>query len=323
MTSDHRSTAILLAVLTIPFGIAIYQDATASENPAASERGYGAVDFDESDDYDYEYEEALEALEAEPARMSAEFFDEVLFDGGKATAPVLAGPLAGLRTGSTLTNLPEYYEHWRYDGIAGHERAYLSTYSQYQFNISFPDNGAALEAMTAQWGQPTRVDDDSEASFFWVNAEAHLRAQLTASDDFDVADLTLERFLTLEEFVAPRAELFGFEDSDMFALSAEELSEIEGFSEGEASISLPALLDVDTSVSLDIFTEDGRVKTMESDFSLEPEDTARFLALLKTKMGAPKKSGDEWNTVYTFTGRKRIVEVTADGSWLSLLIQPR
>jgi hypothetical protein len=357
MQASHRTTAILLAVLSIPFGVAIYQDANADKSEFADYYGGGGFgglfnsDYDPYqdpaylDDYygdDYyddnldellaELEEGIdEEYEPEPESMGADFFNSVFFAGGSAKAPTLSGPLAGATPGNSLSSFelknPESYD-WSWNGIPGYDDAQAefitsgSTISRVR--LDFPDDGSAARLMETQWGTPVRGGDEYTRTRTWFAPDQKLRVQLQ-TDDYDDASVKVSAYETLEGFVAPRAKLFGFEDKDLFDLSYDE---IDTLLDDYGNLTLPPLGAMEADgVELELIIGGDEIVELVTELSLPRKDSDELLKLLKTKMGKPKTESDYDAATYTFSKAGRIVELVIHESsyestlWHSLSIR--
>lgn len=333
MQAEHRNTAILLALLSIPFGVAVYKDATASPRAAVDDYARYADEYDYDDDYDYDsdydsdYEVDVLAEEAEVSVMSQDFFERVLFDGGDATVPTLSGPIHQVAIGASLESISDAYpgfEDWDYEGIPGFDDAVTSmdfvADKLQTFQIGFPDDGSTVGILSKQWG-PGLVSGDSGETLWYVPSKS---LRVSFETDYEEGLLEFTSFQTLEELIAPSEALFAFEQQDVFSLSEDEVRNLPDYGYGEASMALPFLKEGSESVAAWFQLEDDKVVEVAISLAIDSDTQDRALSLLKKKLGKAKRQQGDYETIYTFRQGKRIVVwTTDDSSYSSLSLQQK
>ncbi len=331
MQAEHRNTAILLALLSIPFGVAIYKDATAApveevDPYARYADDYGDYDdYDDHDDYDSEHDLAVIAALGEEAQLTAmnqDFFDNVFFDGGDATTPSLSGPIRNLAIGGSLKSISDAYpdfEDWEYDGIPGYDAATISLNfvgdTLHSVQIGFPDDGSTVGILSKQWG-PGVVDGDSGMISWYVPSNS---LRVIFETDYDEGVVEFSRFQTLEELIAPSETLFSFENKDIFLLTPDEVRGLPDYDYSEAAQPLPFIKEAKEAVTAWYQLEDDTVVEVSLGLALESEEQDRVLTLLKKKLGKGRKVVGDYETIHTFRQGKRTITWTTDESMYSSL----
>lgn len=320
MQSEHRTTAILIALLSMPFAVAIYKDATA-----------GLVAVDEYppepayyDDYDSDYDLAILGEEAELSGMGQDFFDTVLFDGGDATIPALSGPIGEVAIGMSLESLSDSYpdyEDWYYQGIPGYDATTSMEFvgdKLHLFQIEIPDDGSTGGILSKQWG-PGLVDGDSGGITWFVPSKA---VRVSFETDYEHGVIAFTRYQTLEDLIAPEDKLFAFEEQDVFGLSEDQVRDLPDYDYDEASMTLPFLKEGSESVAAWYQLEDNKVVEVSLGLALDSEDQDRVLTLLKNKLGKGKRMEGDHETIHTFRqGKRTIVWTTDDSAYGSLRLE--
>lgn len=324
MNTANRNTAILLVFLSIPFGIAIYQDANNKGAQASSRYGYAGLDaYDDPamamEDMDYG-EDAYDYLAVldEPEAMDQAFFREVFFAGGDSPILTLSGPLANIKIGvgrDEFERANPGYEDWSYEGIPGYYRvdanAEFEAGKLASFQLSFPDDGSGLETLSDQWGPPETHEDIG--AYSWYASSQSLR--FSYSFDGEEATVTVARYQTLEDLVAPDKRLFSFEERDVLNLNeAQVQSLLEDTEYDEVSMYVPELREGIETGSAWYQVEGGLVASVNVDVVLDEEDKARMVRLLTAKLGKAKKESGNYETTYRYRQGKRIIEWAVDDS---------
>ncbi len=327
MQTHHRSSAILISVLMIPFGIAIYQDANADGDPYADaddvlaaldhdyykESNYHESDYPGSEDFAYPepsyvdpYGDDLQEDDGYPAddvpaapqvpSMGTSFFDDILFDGGKSKSPVVGGFFRGIAFGdkveSVLANKPSF-EDWMVE-LPGYPEATASLAFEGEvlqsIYLRFPDDGSALRSLKTQWGTPSfdNIDQWYGGVAMWQNASARLQAQLNTGNGDGYASVLLSPYQELSDLIAPKAKLFGFESSDLLELHGDELEQLLSESAGgDIILSRPAIANSIAPVQILLATENQRVVSITVDLDLDMSTGAELLRALGKKFGKP------------------------------------
>lgn len=341
MLPHQRSSAILIAALLVPFGVAIYQDANATHTSVA---GDSSESFEDNDLDEYLPDEAYNpddengALQAKlaqladtPSSMSASFFDELFLDGGKTKSAAMVGPLAGIEFGLRMERLQEIKPEsvdWAYEGLANYPQATVDLHygpgGLDAVTVSFPDDGSALRSLRTQWGAPTELPSPSTARI-WLNETSKTRATLNQIDGDTITSIRFNPYQDLNEVIAPNAFLFGFEHKDLLALSQEEISELRSQSsnsyENAIEFSGPQLAtNIDATYIALQLNPDG-VESVQFSLQMPGASTEAFDALLVKKLGKPTKTADAWSTTYTFKHKSRLVVLVRDDShWTTITI---
>lgn len=357
MQPHYRSSAILIACLLVPFGVAIYEDANAdgplgvdSLDAMFQDQVFGddpyAYDYDDADalaEYaEYQrtqndvnaYGELLneyDSLDAyqPPRSMSVSFFDATFFAGGKAKTPTLSGPFAGLAFGQLRAEVQTLHPDagdWPLtlpddpDATASFEFARDRLAS---ITVRFPDDGSALRSFTAQWGAPSTADGISGTAL-WHDTKSKLQAQLISSSYDHYASVTLRPYQELADFIAPGAPLFGFEDKDLLSLSAADIAALRSSSDYDDQIILrqPHFVDSRAPVEVILIVDAERVSSVTVNLDFDPASGKKLYQLLEDKLGRPRtKGGDEWGQFYKFKKGARIITLNTDGhGWNSINI---
>jgi hypothetical protein len=228
--------AAILAVLAVPFGIAVIQD-VGREDPLPAEASIGAGHDDEGGDIEIDRDElagetAGEAHDwQETPVMDIGFYERVFVADGRG--PGLHGALAGARFGMTRDQVrAEAPGLWRWAaqglsefrpaaaGLRFRERggAGLSAVA-----IRFPDDRRAARVLTAAWGPPVEArGQDQRTRWFWFDERSGTRAVLTEGLASTSAEVVLEPALPVAT-IYRRGHGFAFETRPILGATPAEL----------------------------------------------------------------------------------------------------
>ena len=337
MKINWRTTAIIVAVLAVPFAIALHQD---SKNEASEEEILGALfddgwDDDDWDDNSYEdieglYDDLDDGTWNEPEAMEVAFFERYFFVEG-ASKPGLAGALSGVEFGKTyneiaqvrpeITAWMEGDEHPVFDDASieltfegemtfadSPESATLDE-DEYLglrgITFSFPDDGTAERMFTSQWGEPSYKQDllGGETRLYWFNPEERVRLTLSREDWSSEATVDLEVYTPLEELIgSKRSRRFGFERIMLLGASAEAIRAEYGPAVAHADeysvlLYLPPTDYAAGDSVVRMSVIDGRVESIG--VTVEDHRSEHLQELLASKLGRPTLDVDDTTWVYS------------------------
>jgi len=266
----------MLAVLAVPFGIAVVQD-VGREDPSArpalpGEASTGAATdevavADIAADMDVDRDDLIgETAGAdrdwqETAGMEPGFFERVLVADGRG--PGLRGALAGARFGMTRDQLrAEAGGLWRWAALGVSEFAQAEARVEFRGRggaglsavaIRFPDDGNAPRVLGSSWGPPVEaLGQDEVTRYFWFDEDSGTRAVLTEQPASRSAEVVLEQVLRIGALHGP-GHGFAFETRPILGATAAELAAAYGadFALDPSSASLARLTVAPTDYSLD------------------------------------------------------------------------
>ena len=316
MKANWFPTVPILAVLAVPFGLAIFDDATRPDR--------GDSQRDSWDEYDDSIEIAAgeaAAVEAEPETMSDTFFEEVFFTGRGAEHPALSGALAELSFGqpridddsSALVRWSDYGET-PYEGAVlhvGYGHSGLELVS-----LSFPDDGSALALFAAQWGPADGSFDSAGVPVrTWLDENENTMARVD-SDRGDCRVL-FTPYLPLEQIVAPdKRKGLGFEGfpllgSGRSAVLAKYRDALDEYETDDVSAHLvfPSNEYGDGPTHVYLTFSDSRVVAVEVqlNFGLAAAKRKDLVELLTRKLGKKPDIDDEYGEyVARFKGQPTV-----------------
>lgn len=212
MTNRPVVTAIL-AVLAVPFGIAVIED--------IGRRGAGTGDEAAPALPDGEDRDGEAGAPGEPTeRMDRRFF-ETVFLAPPGDRPGLAGSFLGdvqfgMTPGAVEREAPELWR-WSDDGHDPFPGASVALEFADDRGLSsiafgFPDDGSAVRILAAAWGPPQRIaqGQDDESRSLWFVPDAGLRVSVMNSQLRAAAEVVFEPYLPLARLHDPRSG-FAFE----------------------------------------------------------------------------------------------------------------
>ncbi len=320
MNTNWPVLASIFAILAVPFGLAIYEDATydgptlVDEFSALGELGdwdsdYGLEndDFEEHGDYDEDSNDWNEV-----GAMGNDFFDEIFFKG-TGTEASLGGAFTDLRwqqsedsvygSSSLLRGWAEDYEHPEYSqaelelSFEAREEEGLS-----RIVVNFPDDGTALRIFQSRWGEPDANFNDPEGDkrYFWFNQDLGVRCVLISRPLGGTASVWLTSYRSAEEIMGDLSKsTFGFETKSIVGSKVSSLKAqlgnllVDNSEYDDVSyIILPNTEFSSDPKAVELYSEKGKVveMTLSLDFSLAPVKLASLANAMSSKWGSPIKS---------------------------------
>lgn len=330
-------TVPILAVLAIPFGLAIYDDTVHPNRgeddltlhkpsfEAGYDYGSGLNDFDTADLDPNPYLAEDDYEQAAKATMGESFFQELFFTGAGRDKPALSGALEALKFGDPrIDDQSAKVVRWSDYGETEYEGA--SLYLGYNENrladvtVSFLDDGTMMSRFETRWGEPDGSSDSSDGtkSRVWLDADNKIAA-VVESEEYS-GRVAYSRYMPLAELIAPdnrrglgigEHPLLGSGRAAVLA-QYKDLFDPYGTDEYAAYLTLPRTeysSASSTSVRLDF--SDNRVVALEFsvDFNNKPEAAGQLVELFAKKLGKQPKVEDEYgdgDKVATFSGKPTI-----------------
>lgn len=327
MKTSWFPTAPILAVLAIPFGLAIYDDHVNPDrgldrfggygDPYEDEYDYATPTYEEDDDY------LAEEIEAEPTKMEDAFFDDVFFSGEGRSEPVLSGVLSPLTFGDArIEDQSSRLVQWSDYGETPYKGA--SLYLAYEENrlteasVSFVDDGTMPERFEGKWGAPDgRGERYGTQVRVWLDEASRVSAFVDS--DETSGRVVFSPYLPLEALVAPDEPRrlgigeFPILGSGRAAVLAKyrDLVDPYGSDEYTAHLNLPRTEFASGSqTSIRVSFADNRVDALEFslNFAFSPGGADELVELFARKLKKKPKVEDEYGeTVTKFSGKPSVV----------------
>lgn len=337
MKNNWVVVAIVIAVLAVPFALALRDDSASPETrPTEAEQ---TPDVARVAAPQKPEEEAGWKLAPVPDRS---FYEAVFLAGAGAEQPALVGTLGGLELGMTRDEAAlaaPAASKWRTAGSHA-EFPGATLWLEYKGPgntlssalVSFSDKSSALSILAGAWGEPSHsalLEDGPMA--LWLVEQTRTRAVVMHWSAIERSGVALARYTPIRELIAPKQPLFGFESKGL--LGSEHTAVLRAYADriiadSRTRFQLPLGVTEYASEPQQavVHLENDRVVRIEFavEYRLKPDAFGEIFELLSTKLGSPAEATPGGRTTVFERGSRRIsVERRADATLLFVTIEPR